>query len=510
MSVTGYLALYTTLLGWKIYNSLWTLMVGTGLAFLPFVGIVVRCFLEPYESQEPKNAAIIAIRRLSIQIVSALLVVEFCCVPTILLNPKVLHFEPACSSSQTSATPGNTGTTFDNQFAVPTDVRVPLIWYLVMAISNGFNHAAISELKCAAIDYRTLHTQLDLVNIQDVKLKKETIDFYNACYLQAYAKYMRGEVNESQRADIENKFKRYGQDDIGWLGSHTFSEIPGFYDTYFANNPVEGFPFDSKRDQFDGQAQNHSSNGNPSCAMWWSSSEKGLRVKLEKSLPPPFLTSIFNLGDDPQILVDKSIKKLMFQTFQRSVPDNLRGYSSLNDSGGGFLALTGSEIGIAFHQLSFYPTLYLLKNAIPVVQALLLMAIYAFIGLMIPFSSYRLSFIITGTSVIFAVTLWSFLSHWIAAIDNSLLISMFKDVPSFFSSVNGMQQTFVDMIIGTMYMTFPLLFLMMMSWAGFQVGHSLMGAFDGAKGVADQAGRSAKGVAGNLIRFGTSIIRKSK
>lgn len=77
--------------------------------FIPFIGIVLNSFLEPFESQEPKSAAVIALRRLMIQIVGALLIIEFCCVPTIPLNPQVLHFEPVCATNAQVATPAIQG-----------------------------------------------------------------------------------------------------------------------------------------------------------------------------------------------------------------------------------------------------------------------------------------------------------------------------------------------------------------------------------------------------------------
>src|SRR3990167_8674635 len=127
MSVTGYLALYTTLIGWEQYQNLWNLMVGTGIVFIPFIGIVLKCFIEPFESQEPKNAAVITMRRLMINIIGALLVIEFCCAPAVPLDPKVLHFEAACVANAQVATPGHSGTTYDNEFSVPTGVKVPVI-----------------------------------------------------------------------------------------------------------------------------------------------------------------------------------------------------------------------------------------------------------------------------------------------------------------------------------------------------------------------------------------------
>src|SRR3989338_1050018 len=102
--------------------------------------------------------------------------------------------------------------------------------------------------------------------------------------------------------------------------------------------------------------------------------------------------------------------------------DKLRGYSLNNSETGeniyGYLA---SSIGISLHSFSYTPKLYLLINALPVIQALLLLAIYALLAIMIPFSSYRLHFIITGSAAIFAVTFWSYLWHWVLYIDNALI-----------------------------------------------------------------------------------------
>jgi hypothetical protein len=64
MGVTGYLALYTTLLGWEQYNNLWNIMVTTGLVYLPFFGIVVGSCLGPFTSMGAKDAAVIATRRI--------------------------------------------------------------------------------------------------------------------------------------------------------------------------------------------------------------------------------------------------------------------------------------------------------------------------------------------------------------------------------------------------------------------------------------------------------------
>ncbi|HEX4045128.1 MAG TPA: conjugal transfer protein TraG N-terminal domain-containing protein, partial [Gammaproteobacteria bacterium] len=248
MSVTGYLALYTTLLGWQQYNNLWQIAVGTGLIYLPFIGIVLKSAIGPFTSMGAKDAAQIAVRRLVLNVISALFVIVFAAVPTVLLDPKVLHYDPLCTESTKSATPGDTGTTYDNAFPVPTGVKVPILWYFIMAFSNGITHAANVGLPCSPINYRALHSELDTSSIQDPALKQEIVQFYNDCYVPAYSTYLSGQANNEKQAQIDNSLEKHGAEDIGWLGSQTLLQINGFYDARSATAPVKGFPFDLARD----------------------------------------------------------------------------------------------------------------------------------------------------------------------------------------------------------------------------------------------------------------------
>jgi hypothetical protein len=63
MSVTGYLALYTTLLAWQQYQNLWSIAVGTGLTYLPFIGIVLSTTAGPFTSMDAKDVVQIIVRR---------------------------------------------------------------------------------------------------------------------------------------------------------------------------------------------------------------------------------------------------------------------------------------------------------------------------------------------------------------------------------------------------------------------------------------------------------------
>lgn len=518
MSVTGYLALYTTLIGWQQYQNLWNLMVATGLVFIPFIGIILKCFLEPFESQEPKSAAVITMRRLMINIIGALLIIEFCCVPAVSLDPQVLHFEPACVVNSKIATPGHTDTTYDNQFAVPTGVKVPVLWYLVMAVSNGFTHAAIAGMSCSPIDYQGLQNQIDVSQISDPNLKKETMEFYNDCYVPAYAKYMSGDLTDAQKSEIKQYQNKYGKDDLGWIGSLALVNTSGFYNGFAAKEPIKGFAFDSSRDQFEGQVADHSQWGQPTCNAWWNAPQNGLHTRLENALPPTFLQSIEHI-EQTQIIADAGIRGLIKNSFDSGMKlgDISRGYESLNETDGSSAAVQLiSQLGIASHQFVYYPKLYLLINALPVIQALLLLTIYSLLALTIPFSSYKLHFIITGSAIIFAITFWSYLWHLIDYLNNALIGALYPTdpqaiIPSWtelIQSGSGMDERFVHFIIGTMYIVMPLLFLTLMSWAGLKVSSVITSAINEMRSPGDAAGQEGGRIAKTGINRVIGLINR--
>ena len=507
MNVTGYLALYTTVLGWQQYQNLWDLMTGTGLVYLPFIGIILRCTVEPFLSMGAKDFSIIAVRRLIVHILSALFVIAICCVPSISLNPKVLHFEPTCQSQAREATPGDTGTTYDDAFNVPTSVKIPLVWYLVMAVSNGFTHAANVGLSCAPVNYRQLHTQLNTATIQSPTLKQETIDFYQECYVPAYSKLMNGHLSQSQISRIKAQLKQYGDSDVGWIGSQIFLTEPGFYDAIQASTPVEGFPFNPSRDQIEGQVQNHSQWGEPYCNDWWSDASSGLHTKLMKQFQPSFIQSLLHIGSDAPQLENEAIRQLIQHNINFSgYNDSTRGYASLNDDDSGLSNVVINHIlmpgGVALQSAGGFTSIHLIINALPVIQAAVLFCLYTFLAIAIPFSGYKPSFIVTASIVLFAVIFCSYIWHLVAWFDNHLIEAVFGNdkfygATRFIFSVTKFttSEMFVNLLIGSMYLVAPVFFMVVLSWAGLQAGAVFGAIFNPMASPAAAAGASAGGAA---------------
>lgn len=502
MSVTGYLALYTTLLGWQQYQNLWGIAVDTGLIYLPFIAIILKTTLEPFTSMGAKDAAQIAVRRMTIQVLSAFMIILFAAEPMVSLDPTVLHYQPLCTDGAKNATPGNTGTTYDNAFPVATGVKVPIFWYLVMAFANGVTAAASQGLPCAPLNYRDLHAQLDLARIQDPQLKQEVTNFYKDCYLPVYSAYLGNQLSPVQQSAVQQSLQQNGQDDVGWLGSQAFLNVSGLYDARNANQPVTGFAFDPNRDQEEGQVTNHSQWGQPDCKTWWSDPQNGLQTQLQQALPPTVLQALQNIGGDQQQLQNAAIKTLITHSFatDQSAADAARGYESLNDnSSGSFLSrFIGAPAGTLLESLSFFPKLHLLINALPVMQGALLFGVYAFIALGIPFASYRVGFCVTGAVIMFSLIFCSFIWNLTQWFDTYLIQALYPSLDGvmgiggvLLQGSNDINELFVDIVIGTLYIVLPVLWMAVMSWCGYHAGMYVTGLFNTLSAPATQAGGKA-------------------
>ena len=75
MTVDSYLELFTTLFGWTFYNILWDVLLGTGIVFLPFLGILIDNWREPAEGGEFGTVTGLSLRRMELEMFIALLVV---------------------------------------------------------------------------------------------------------------------------------------------------------------------------------------------------------------------------------------------------------------------------------------------------------------------------------------------------------------------------------------------------------------------------------------------------
>jgi len=282
MTVDSYLELFTTLFGWAFYGILWDVLVGTGIVFLPFLGILIDNWREPAEGGQFGTVTGLSLRRMEIELFIALLVVVLAGQPAALtpLNAGTLSYTPPPTlinptpTTATVAAPQSTyGTT--GFTGSPATVNIPVWWYAVMAMTSGLNHAVVEGLPSAA-DMRTYEQQARLATIADPRLRQEVSDFFSQCYIPARSKY---QAERPATAAVNALLSTYGPDDPEWMGSHVYRDTPGYYDTRRPTMQISGWTYNAVRDtEYDPAAR--PAWGKPDCKEWWEDGTIGLREKL--------------------------------------------------------------------------------------------------------------------------------------------------------------------------------------------------------------------------------------
>jgi len=489
IGVQSYPELYTMLMGWHLYDQCWNLLTKTGIAFLPFIGIILRNIKQPYESQETKDAASTSLRRMEIDIIITLLIIFLGVSPFIPLSPNMVSYTPICQSSDKNESyhPGDTQTTWDTAFTLPSDaVYVPLWWVAVMSVSEGFASSANTMVGCVP-DLRKMITEVDMAQLTDPSLKKELQQFELNCYLPAKTQYLQDAQNNNSNnlAPINNDRSQYGDEDTEWLGSHGFQET--YYQNLHAQQPVQGFPYSPNQDiNADINKANPPAYGTPDCNTWWNDPDNGLKNKMYQALPKTFGDEFENFfkGDNNGVLKDDVIKRIV---------NNESGYQSANNTVGDYGYSHAAEaLGSWFTQLSAYPKIYAAAQAAPIIQALLLLMIYSFLPFVLVFSSYRPSTFITGAVIIFSMIFWSFIWHLVSYVDSALMNALYGD--SWFAKQSP-SATLADMITGTLIFIAPLFWFSFMGAMGVAVGDIIGKAFTNMNEVNNQAAKEGAGIA---------------
>jgi hypothetical protein len=325
---------------------------------------------------------------------------------------------------------------------------------------------------------------LRTVNIEDPALQREVNQFYTRCYVPARSKYL-----EQQPAAAAPILAARGNDDVDWIGSHVYRTVPGFYDTLEAGIPVPGIPVNLARDtdRYWNDTSGSIEHGIPYCNEWWAHPSHGLRTRLiddnsRTQRTWAWISSQFSSVDAEQRR-DLLSRRILERTPATYSPNLSAQRAQGQDPGILGTAARMFHVGAAsvglvtFYNLVMEPTLTLILQALPFVQALTLMGIYALLPLVLVFGMYQPSILLIGAIGIFTVKFWAVLWHITLWVDSNLFQSMYPDGVSFLQSISaehGMKQILITMITAAMYLGLPVLWTFMMGW----VGYRMMSGFD--------------------------------
>lgn len=519
MSVDSYLELFTTLFGWVFYGIVWDVLVSTGIVYLPFLGILIDNWREPAEGGEVGHASGLSLRRMEIEVFIALFVVMLAGQPSPLtpLTASTLSYSPpptlldATPPTATIASPQSTygGSGFTGGVAT---VNIPVWWYAVLAMSAGFDHAVVEGLPSAS-DLRSFEQQARLATIADPRLRQEVSDFFSQCYIPARSKYQSDRPSTSA---VNGLLIIYGVNDPDWIGSHIYRDITGYYNVFRPAKQIAGWVYNAGRDtEYDPLAP--PTWGKPYCKQWWEDTSIGLREKLTieadvtsagfsglvVAVAPTLATEIQNdvvakvvLGNSPPSWSNNDL-----------LINNAGGAGLVNAVGG--IAKRGLATGgVITASALFSVTMTAVLLALPMVQAIMLLGVYALLPLVVVLSRYSLSMMVVGAMAIFTIKFWSVLWYLALWVDQNLILSMYPDTSVFLQlfanpAEHDTKRLLLNMITTSLYIGLPLLWSGMMAWAGISIGRSIDSASSPLGSPAIDSGKQGASLGKSILGKGS-------
>ena len=491
---TDYLEYYLTLVAWIVHNGIWNVLISSGVFALPFVAIIVQEWLRARaEGADEGNKGVLSSLRIENRIWVAIVVVMFAGIPFIDVDLNRVHLDDSRSAQcQVSVPlPAQTGwsqsfSTLNNQSA-----KVPVWWAFMHAVSRAITGASVAAIPCGT-DLRQMRMDIDATRINDPLLAQEVSDFTHDCYGPARAKLFmaRPTLDEAQ------------MNDVSWIGSRFFLDTAGYYDTYHASTPRDGWPYDSNRDA--GLAQVDSGAGYPTCRQWWDDGN-GLRARLLAQVDPGLLTRLSGwAGFKSRAEIDDSVIRTVVSPRQQKLNQG----AVYTDYGGqidktlpNIVTRAAGDVGMAAGSLGFFPAMDVVRQALPMVLSLLKMALVICIPLVLVIGTYDLKTVITVSVVQFAlffVDFWFQLARWI---DSTILDALYgwgfgwNRPHANFDPIMGLNNAFGDMLLNfvmaTMFLVLPTFWVGAPSWAGLHIGQLVQGLSNGSK---DAGNAGSKGV----------------
>lgn len=517
MIVNSAIELYTTLLGWHLYNGIWGLLVGTGLVLAPFIVMVVNILMDSVAEEGVTAASLI--RTLEFKLYFMLGVLFFGVQPTLdLYTENSGYYQSACKpdGSAASATEkkfGDTDTTYDSQAAEMQHMmddrvaKIPIWWYIFTRLNYAATNALKHEIPCKA-DIRSVVSSLSNLQLSDPLLKDEANQFYRECYIPATNKFMR---QAPANNELPNIYRGNIQQDVSWMGSDYFVTQPGYYDQLRPSTPIKAMPYSALRgdDVMGPDLQGTPlapGPGWPTCDVWWKG-QNGLRGRL--------LTDVKSKGMGDNLATYNSVAPTWYSTTTQSdnallqsaiAPPTKRPSMPLNNGlqtntadlsfGGGVMEAVSqdlSQLGLAKKSIESSAEAHTYKSAAPIVQAIVLMMLTLLLPLLMFFSLYELSTLVTLTVVQFSVIFWSFLFALAQWLDNFLLQAVMdqSDLNVYwftFMTSNTTDILVITWITRAAYIALPIIFTTMMGLVGRNLAFNFSFGIDNLSKGAASAG----------------------
>ncbi|HBO0859736.1 conjugal transfer protein TraG N-terminal domain-containing protein [Pseudomonas aeruginosa] len=496
---TDYLEYYLTLVSWIVHNGIWAVLVSSGVFAIPFVAIIIEEWLKARaEGADEGNKGALSAVRIETRVWIAIVVVMFAGIPFIDVDINTIKYDQARSAQCQVSVPLPSDTGWSQSFSTINDqsAKVPVWWAFMHALSRAVTGASVAAIPCGT-DLRQMRMEISATRIDDPLLAQEVSDFTHDCYGPARAKLFmtRPELDSAQMHDVT------------WIGSRYLLDTAGYYDTYRAQTPRDGWAYHGDRDA--GLAQVPSGAGYPTCRQWWNDAGNGLRARLLGQVDPSLLNRVAGwAGFLSRAEVDDSVIRNVASPRQQKLNQG----AVYTDYGGqiektdpNIITRAASDVGLAVGSLAYFPAMDAVRQALPMVLSLLKMALVICIPLVLVVGTYDLKTVVVVSVIqfsLFFVEFWFQLARWI---DSTILDALYgwgfgwNRPHTNFDPLLGLNNAFGDMLLNfvmaTMFLVLPGFWISALAWAGVRGGNVLQGLANGTQGAGQAGGRGTGAVA---------------
>ena len=220
MTVSSYLELYTSFIGWHFFSVVTELLATTGVIWLPLIFMLIDAVKKARSSMHSNAGAVAAYEGIEVNVAFMIVMMILVLFPTIPFTAQEVRITSAANCAAYDELNETLATASDQSYptlarsaAVLNGVRIPIWWSLAISLSGGVTHAVAASLPCSS-DLSELSSSLSAINIGDPDLRGEYNRFVNECYVPAQSRIGRME----NRPDSLREALQSNPGDVYWPG----------------------------------------------------------------------------------------------------------------------------------------------------------------------------------------------------------------------------------------------------------------------------------------------------
>ncbi len=506
MYVSSYLELHTTLIGWMLYGLSYEVLTKTGLFLLPFMWILWSGSAQHIaQANQIDNESHSGTKAHIFGILGGIIVALTCLTPVYEIQPTTVIYQPTPSFSDpdpaevSAETDPSTYSQSLDPVTGNSTVRVPIWWRFLLGISTGITQSIVQNLPTPG-DLRQARVALSSTNISDPSVAYEYRNFIRSCYIPAHQQF--------ERMVREGNLKPTGAnaEDIDWPGSRYLATLPGGY--LYCTDPVSQGCYrsiapDRKATAYLGV--------NATCADWWVAIEDKL-LDLDQANESTWQnmkdTFASFRGTPDDVIRQGRVKRILNNYAATQVSsEHSSGEDSLIERGWGLVEDVVATNKLAQTSITQEGYLNVVKQAAPMIVAILQMFAVIMLPWAMLFTAYRLSAVISLSFVLFTLTFVHALLAIAGWLDHYLTTSLF-DGFSMLSWLQGddahvlgnaQKRLLLNIILTFAYAGVPMLWLFVMGMVGV-----------GAATAAGNVAKSAASTGGVGVASGAGALRAAK